>query len=330
MMMHLVGFIASVITEPRRLMFFRELLESIKTQKKPLDGLFISIHIDPSLNVDVKTLFKGIKNVRVLLQKRPKKQFAQIGEMLEKLNSTFPCPSEKVQFILFSDDDDLWHHERTEFYHEMWKKGHETSPEMMPIIASISVKERIVFRKEPCVIHLNTSHVDNMLECGCAILKRPSFPNIKEEEVLTFDTEYHEDAVRPHVLRDFFKDFGWICRNNRFADIEFRTFVRKYKGSKGSTLNVIPSHWMYFYRRCDKTYPAVTNPLEMDLEAKFVKLSLKEAIKLLTYAIEMTECHSFDKVSKDHYDRVCLYLTNCEIDVLNLSKKIKDDRNKLE
>lgn len=110
--MHLVCMIASVIKDARRLRFFKTLLESICQQAVPPLVIFISIHIAPHLSVDWDSLLMKRSfacPLRVLRQKREKLQFVQYKEMMDRLERVFPTPAGKDAFIMFSDDDDLWH-----------------------------------------------------------------------------------------------------------------------------------------------------------------------------------------------------------------------------
>ena len=270
--LHLIGLVASVITEPVRLGFFKQLLLCIKRQTVPLDGLLISIYIDPCLSVDMSELFRDMgKNVLILHQKSKKRQFVQYEELSRRVDSgAFACKDHsKATFLLFSDDDDIWNDNRVRAYHDMWKVVLERRDADPNQVSSICMMEKTTHTDHRCPEHAGSSNVDDMLECGCA-----SFEVISQNTTDRI-AEYHEYAVRPRVLREFCESHQRWVKHNRFADLEFRYYVCTFMPSVFFTVLTFPRHWIYFYRGGD--YPSVTNPYK-DRKSK------------MEYAVEMCEC----------------------------------------
>lgn len=278
MRVQLVCFIASVIKEPRRLEFFKQLLKSIQDQELPLDGLFISSYIDPSLQTDIQELLRGISStgtkVHILKQKRPKRQFVQIKELSDRVDKVFPCPQNTESFILFSDDDDLWHPTRTKHYYRISTDADST---LFPMLSAICMRESTEIDKfeypTVCSNHPEATcaaDVDRLIECGCLSFK------FNQSDLY----EYHEYAVRRYVLREFLTENAWIVNNNRFADMRFRYFIATYKVGIMRTAHYIPDQWLYYYRHSNWDYPAVTHP--------FADGKVSENV--VDYLVEMEEC----------------------------------------
>lgn len=325
---YIVCFIASVIKEPRRLAFFKLLLDSIRGQTHLLDGLFISIYIDPSLNVDWSNMFKGLGNTHILRQKNQKQQFVQIGEMSKKLESKFTCPQNKTLFIMFSDDDDLWHCDRVKQYAKSWNDAPTyASPEKIASVASICMSESMTIDIS-CNVHMNSSNVDEMIECGCVNVTIPT-----QEDAVNTMVEYHEYVVKHKVLIEFLKEYDWIVRNNRFADMEFRTFVARYNLERGSTIFIRPDTWGYFYRKCDPTYVNVTNPtFSLKYGGFSARQDSKRAEIILRYVAEGQECKSMANIMTSHFEATCVAMSKDDKDrefITRLYLRIKMERNEL-
>ncbi|KAH9253734.1 hypothetical protein BASA81_008352 [Batrachochytrium salamandrivorans] len=274
--MQLVCLIASVIKCQRRLGYFQLLLDSIRVQIDQLDGLIISIFIDPSLNVPIR-LYNGLggkEKCFVLRQKCAKKQFVQIQEMLPRVAAYFP-PQGKETFLMFSDDDDLWHPERAIYYrngfHDMVRNGSLSST------ALLFVNEVTIPGPDHCFAHdprnvQGPGDVQRMIDCGC----------VQTQSIL----EYHYFVVRPCVLDDFFVAYPRFV-HNQFCDLKFVHFLSNDRNGRNDYCQVIPSHWLYFYRRiAEPGYEAAGNSRSfehiLDLEARF-RASINYALDLAEY-----------------------------------------------
>lgn len=280
----IVCFLASVVTNEARLECFSHLLESIKRQSVPLDGLFVSVHFADSLNVDVSQFFENIPcKLRLLKQKRPKPQFVQFREMYDRLAQNF---GEKDVNIMFSDDDDIWHEHRVYSY----KRSFElSSVEKREMLSSFVCLESTA--QKYCTAHERSCfNVQTMLDCGCCIHKQYDRPIF---------LEYHYYVIKSFVLGDFFKQKRWFVENNRFADMEFRCFVAEYKPEEGfHTAYFTPPTWTYFYRFSGTWYPSVTCQFQLqDFRPEFM-------FPYLNYLVEMLEAPSMDQTAKKQYDAV--------------------------
>lgn len=278
--MNLVCMIASVIRDARRLRYFRMLLDSIRAQSVPPHEIWLSLHIDPSVlsQEDWDPLLSNLPGrVRILRQRRPKRQFVQYGELLERLKDT------PETFIMFSDDDDLWHPDRAlTYYHAYW----QSNPDQLLDCASFVAREETMHPSRPCARcqRDNEANVQAMLDCGCLTFR---FVPYDPAERVTDLFEYHEYVVRPHVLRDFLSEHATLVETNRFADMQFRRFVVK----AGLTGVIVPSHWLYYYRRCDTGYAAVTNlPFDMPKSGNVKDIPQSVIDAVVEYYIEMAEC----------------------------------------
>lgn len=270
--MKIVCFIASVIKDERRLGYFRYLLDSIRAQTRPMTQLYISIHIALNLSTEEwKKLFSSLPGSPVILrQKQPKRQFVQYRELFNRASKELQG---EQTFILFSDDDDLWHPQRVERYMQFVEKTALLCPGNFSRMSSIQSREETE-QGLPCQScrQNNESDVDFMLKCGC--IKIATYPM----EQGPVHTEYHQFLVKPYILQEFLEQHRQLVDTNRFADMEFRDFVRFYKDKEGFVTGQLAApHWMYYYRKCDATYNAVTKPMGADDLEAYIQY-LNEAI----------------------------------------------------
>ena len=276
--LHLVCFMASVVKDVRRLGYLKRMIDSVRKQYVPLTGgLLVSIHVDPSLGMsaaEIKSLFDGIPRVYILLQKRPKLQFMQMHEMFVRWATVFPCPDGRTPYIIFSDDDDLWHPHRTHYYHAL-----HVGSAYREDVTGICLVERAVTKNLVCAPS-HENDVDSMIVCGCVVYEH------------VHGGEYHQLAVKPVVLRDFFSQFTQLCERNRYADMQFRNFVYGYGGNKQTTVYGIPSTWAYFYRQCDSSYACNRVPqIDFDPNKEFDIYRDRPALtSMVKHVIDLEEC----------------------------------------
>jgi hypothetical protein len=272
--MEVFCFIASVIKDDRRLRYFRYMLDSIRAQTMELSHIYISIHIDPLLiksDEEWKALFSNLPGKLVILrQRRAKRQFVQLRELYYRAEKSFT----KESFVIFSDDDDLWHRDRVAAYVGWYTNAQKMNPSALSTIASVQAVEETKDRLpcERCRQH-SERDVDAMLRCGCITIELYEANEANCHHCL----EYHESAVRPHVMKDFFERHVELVETNRFADMQFRDFVRRYKPHECFTGTLFLKHWLYYYRKCDSTYDAVTRPMRQEETAEYVQY-LKEMV----------------------------------------------------
>lgn len=254
--MKIVCFIASVIKDERRLKYFRHMLDSIRAQTTEPTNLYISIHIAFDFSeTEWKKLFANLPGSPVILrQKQPKKQFVQYRELLKRADDDL---RKKETFIMFSDDDDLWHPMRVQRYMEFIEKAALECPDSLSRMSAVQSREETE-QGLPCQFcqQFNESNVDAMLLCGC--IRIATYPYTKG----LVNTEYHQFIVKPYVLQEFLELYSQLVDTNRFTDMQFRNFVCCYKSDQSFVTGQLAApHWMYYYRKCDTTYNAVTNPV---------------------------------------------------------------------
>jgi len=250
--LHLVCMIASVIKDHRRLRYFRMLLDSIRAQIILPKQVLVSIYIEPKLldnNADFDALFEGLPMVHVARQDKPKRQFVQIRELLNQ----HLVEGERDTFVMFSDDDDLWHPKRCFYYYTQFAMLYKHAINIIPTIAYMVALEQTSHVNGYCKLcaEKNETNVDAMLACGCC-----KFVFQAEHSLV----EFHEYVVRPVVMRDFFSRFSDLVETNRFADMQFRREVAGWGGKDWNHAAVVPPHWLYYYRQCDPSYAAATQP----------------------------------------------------------------------
>jgi hypothetical protein len=287
--LHLVCFLASVVRDVRRLEHLKSMLESVRNQRIPLTGgLFVSIYVDPILGLsraNVRALFNGIPHLHIFLQKRPKLQFMQFYEMFTRLNAVFPCPNGKALYIMFSDDDDLWHPQRTHYYHAL-----HTGSSKRDNVTGLCLVEYAKTNNIACSTRHNND-VDSMIACGC----------VKFEH--KHGGEYHQLAVKPIVLQDFFIKFLELCKRNRYADMEFRNFAFSYGGKQNMTVFGIPGTWAYYYRHCDSSYACNSYPqIDFDPTRELDIIRDLPALRLMVqHVIDLEECTATKNIAEKQF-----------------------------
>lgn len=318
-----VCLLASVIQEERRLAFFRQLLDSVRAQLVKPDEMIVSIFIDPSLEGDNgdqfwQELFHDLPFVRVMRQKRKKRQFVQIAEMLGKVEDS---PS---TFVIFSDDDDLWHPRRVFEYCALYNDTRaKVGDAVMPRFSAMIILHAMKTNNTKCPDHQGTSDVDGMIRCRCVEMRFLPYE-------ARGDVEYHHMAVRPVVIKDFIAENGRMIRHNRFADMVFRRFVVTYKPKECRTTYGCPPHWMYFYRHCDSSYECVTNPILHNDTGR--KLTLGEADAFMQYIVEASECELMKPtipVMMKNAAEICASLGVTEFEFLMKMAQLKIKRDNL-
>lgn len=119
--MIVIGVIASHIEHHKRLLNFEKLFQSILDQTKLPTVLFVSISCEASLLDAVKKFIllskeksrKHSLDVCFFLREDKRSQFEHYASLLQQLKQ------HSEGWVLFSDDDDLWHTHRVQLYSSM-------------------------------------------------------------------------------------------------------------------------------------------------------------------------------------------------------------------
>jgi hypothetical protein len=193
-----------------------------------------------------------------LNQRRPKKQFRQISEMVlripELVAKDSTSPGRQI-YICFADDDDLLSPLRNYCFTSSF------SDECRNPFTTFKYPHKLVTHNSTCRI-ITCEDVNGEIEKGTI------------EVVQTYDGrnksipvgEIHTTFVSLQALQMFFKENESML-DNLFCDQFFLLYLHRQHGSETIWIMLAddaPWKWAYFYRN-DDSYPRVTRPVIDDL-----------------------------------------------------------------
>lgn len=254
-----VVLLASVITEENRLKRLKQMIESVKQQSVKPDYFYVSIFVDPSLNLTmsmVSDMFTGVAT-NILYQRKPKKQFVQIYELCLKISSQWLKDEISHTWVSFTDDDDLWSPIRMSLYQDALINAYENSPQQFNKISGIKVCQYNTHEpRKYCNCEINDAKdVFKGIKCGCV-----KYGMYTEREQNKF-VEYHHWMTKFALLQEFLQRCLFFVFENRYCDVLFSYFLNNYKPDECVTISVFsnPNEWAYFYRNGSKEYSCVTS-----------------------------------------------------------------------
>ncbi|CAE8618610.1 unnamed protein product [Polarella glacialis] len=220
----IVGLMASHITCQQGLTYLQNSVQSIEEQTSQLRLLAIGISAVPQMYTATRDALQAMLqysscNLRVRLSKTPLKQFQHFKAIMQYVSAL----EAESTWVLFSDDDDLWHSSRVSFYKSVIAASN------CPALSSI-------LSAGGCAI--NTENIS-----GSA--PSPGQYYIDPEG----DGNYQFLCVRLSVLQNFFAEVHEPELQGPFADLCFVTWVFR-KQQHGSHLKVEPPEgmWLYMWR----------------------------------------------------------------------------------
>jgi len=186
--MRVVCFMASVITEPRRLEFLRNALDS--NPWPTCHARRCAFSSNARRNVSLLSLSNFCSDLT-----------------MQTTMATHLCSFPMM--MICGIPNALLHKEAT-----------AAAPDKMPDVRAVVVREETKHKNMACCGTLREAHsaadVDAMIKCGCVV-------TISERYV-----EFHQIAVQPRVLREFNAAYPQLVARNRFADMQFRDFILTY------------------------------------------------------------------------------------------------------
>lgn len=256
-----VVFLASVVTQQERWLKMGQLVKSIQDQVFKPDLFCVSIYVAPSLAISrdvISATFSGLSRtmggVFVLLQSKPKKQFAQIYELCQRLKTKWLPPQDDMShvWVTFTDDDDLWHPKRFQLFQEMLDVRYSDAPNNFSLdnTSGFKVITKTDHIRPNCCSITNPLDVDKAISCGCVVLSQ------KETSFL----EYHMWMTKVSILLEFLEKFRFYAFENRYCDVLFSMVLNSYKHLTHGSMSAVPEIWTYFYRNGQQEYASVTNP----------------------------------------------------------------------
>ena len=224
--MSLICCIASHINSAYRLNRFRELLRSIKNQKEYPDKIFISISSDILLTDFINEInnLNIILNIEVSVKDIKLTQFQHYKSLVDVIKKTYKDLDDI--WIMFSDDDDLWHRQRTQEYKDRVTKFKDDKD--VTLIKSVTYAENINPISNIESININSLKIKN------------NSPSILGN--------YIDYVCRATLFIYFFNYCHEQALTHKYCDCYFSIFLRRY----GGTCRYFEAlDWMYLWIKDD-------------------------------------------------------------------------------
>lgn len=261
----LISITASVIHSQERLRYVKALLASIAQQVEHVDQYWFSIHVTPEMrpHVDLATLFAPLfsalqrrNQLKILSQRTKKQQFHQYADIVQRIGN-----SNGNAWILFSDDDDLWHPKRMSIWKTFVRSGHYyLTDEIKSTLGAFIIPQttrvlpNLSTRCKTCLEcdFLHPQDVDRAIQdkaCSCVETTRAG----TMEKAFAY-WEHVNMCVPLTRLRTFVETRKDLIQKNRFADFAFYEYITSnITGTERSAFAppklLAQCQWIYFYRQ---------------------------------------------------------------------------------
>lgn len=233
--------LASHVSSKQRLAFLRQALASIEAQVQPPECLVLSWYADEPLAAEVQSMLRSIVlpfRFKCLQQRRRHSQYGHLREALAAFELEMPCDDAgaAATWLLFSDDDDLWHPHRTRLARLACAEATAEPPKAAPsatarggadggggggaAAAGLNARTRaLAFGVYSYPIDPASQDLKTAREVDRAIDRRTVGIWLGACEVFQY-------AVRPAMLRSFLRSEAEAVLRHRFADVRFATWMR--------------------------------------------------------------------------------------------------------
>ena len=223
---------ASHVRTAARLDDLRRLLKSIEAQQPEPPRVFLSWSCgDEALRDRVRMLVEQYSWMSAIEQPTPHSQFEHY-RALTAMHAPNP-----PQWVMFSDDDDVWSETRAALYRER-------------VRAAAPLHRALLCRRKTQLRHAAPEHADAdgvraLLQRHAARLSDCNLKDGIEEDEYNM-AEYFDLAVRFDALKDFFERMPRFVTNHRLCDLSFCFLMQR------QAVRFMPddeSEFVYFYSR---------------------------------------------------------------------------------
>eukprot|EP01065_Artemidia_motanka_P036025 TRINITY_DN43921_c0_g1_i1.p1 TRINITY_DN43921_c0_g1~~TRINITY_DN43921_c0_g1_i1.p1 ORF type:complete len:406 (+),score=101.45 TRINITY_DN43921_c0_g1_i1:41-1219(+) len=246
--------LASHVNSRRRLDHLCRLLGSLADQAacRPR-WVFASISAsEAALQREAVGLFssqrwRGGVETFVLPQPEPRSQFEHFDALRSEVARTVPDDA----WLLFSDDDDLWHPLRTLLFAQGVVRALRERPrDVTSVVVPVYCRNSGEIDNLPTAgeLHVSPSVVERLI--GQGHIERVAWSPQNAVNVPHLECWLH--AVQPPVFRRFMDGTTAAQRKHKFCDFLFSAFFRRQWGAGGRTLYSVPAYpsvWSYFHRQ---------------------------------------------------------------------------------
>ena len=241
--MRLVSLCASHLDRPKRLEHLHRMLDSWNVQTEPVQ-LYISLSANPDVG-DAGQIANRLQRLYGSdLVVYPSQQQCSQFTHYRRLCDMVPTKRRKGSWVLFTDDDDLWHPRRVKAYRNALRTLEEHN--ISHKIAHIALPAAFSGSKEPTIEDFENMSLD-----------QTGPPKL--------DVNYIALCCRFAHLRQFVQQCDDELLNWRLCDVLFNRFLQIRDQQDFPGLIIRTSWPLYFYRQDDRTTNSTNTA---NLEAK--------------------------------------------------------------
>lgn len=256
-------FVASHVSSQGRLQRLANMLVSV-VQQAPAGPcwIFVSWSATSSmLQERVRSLMKGaakhIPALRAIEQRQPRSQFLHLRACASAAMSMEDLPSDA--WVMFSDDDDLWHPHRCSEYRGAISEIHADAAvvTVMATRHAVLAPQRTWEGSEGAVI-VDAREVSQMVQSQRCLFSDPGHLMVRDLQEASCTPsapvtnysgpEYFDMAIRLRTFGQFLSRTDTCILSSRFCD---RHFLGRFclPAESGKTHWFCPEGWLYFYSR---------------------------------------------------------------------------------
>lgn len=237
----LVAMIASYIDSSQRWEFFLQMINTVANQSEALHAIYIGISFpsedmqkvyEPRLGM-VRSMLRGVCSVLTI--KQTKTRCSQ-GKMWQKMVRNYPTLSDPDTWILFSDDDDLWHRHRVNMYLHGLQSISKYPPSQQLLVSNIRSKVYVTSARD--TDDVKVEDIDALLKSG-------------ELELASCSHNYWDICMRGSIFCDFINLANDFMLQDPTFDVLLRYHICTYDTPNGKCIPIKPGGgvWMYFWRK---------------------------------------------------------------------------------
>ena len=264
----LVALCASHIDSPKRLRRLGQMLDSWMAQA----GGSVPMYLAISCNAGMMEAVQGFLQERVAMTKAPKftfhalmatskmAQFMQYKDLCEYIGEKYAEKGKGISvdriWVMFTDDDDIWHPFRVMGYRELLVAGIEQESgirghDVPDDILALCVIPHAEYASEDCMrTEVGVADVEAGIRSGKIVVRSSA-------------DEHWQYACRLRSLRDFVERADDMLLAHRYCDLYFVRYLRNSLGYRIINMGRECAEWLYAYltetiRRTEKdVYVAV-------------------------------------------------------------------------
>ena len=256
-----VALLASHISSRRRLKYLEQCLRSIAAQQIPPAALYLSWYADDAHAAAVLAAFEAQPLPMRFVPLRQAERLSQYEHLHRALQRAEPdlLPPATSTWLIFSDDDDMWHPRRT----ELVRLACAAHPSAHALSLGVYAHPTTETTREAA----SATEVDRALDAQAASIW------LGAAEIFQF-------AVRPRALAQFLRSEPRCVQRHKFCDVRFSQYLRHQLDGKAAYVALdgaaimrlgggpthtteaalsawLARHWLYFYRQVTNCPPLV-------------------------------------------------------------------------